>query len=116
MQTDFIDMMEPTPVLTSKKCKLLSLLLRIFLQFTTFASALIAWYFYDYFIAGAILLLSFIIMAVLGIFLAWQASYGVNINFISNLLSWHVKTGIIFSLIALFHLLWHVQYYKNIVK
>lgn len=65
MQTDIIDLIEPTPKLHSKRCKLISLILRLFLQFTTFISAMIAWYLYDYFIAGAILLLSFIIMGII---------------------------------------------------
>ncbi len=65
MQTDYIDLIEPTPKLRTKKCRLISLAIRIVLQFTTFVSALIAWYFYDYFVAIATLLLSFIIMGII---------------------------------------------------
>ena len=65
MQNDFIDMMEPTPKLHSKKCKAISFLLRVFLQFTTFVASLIAWYLYDYFIALLTLVLSFIIMGII---------------------------------------------------
>lgn len=65
MQTDFIDLIEPTPKLYSKKCKTVSFLLRIFLQFTTFFASLIAWYLYDYFIALLTLVLSFIIMGII---------------------------------------------------
>lgn len=57
--------MEPTPKLYSKKCKAIALLLKLFLQYTTFLVALISWYIYDYFIAGATLLLSFIIMGII---------------------------------------------------
>jgi len=64
MQNDYIDLIEPTPKLHSKKCKLISLLLRLFLQFTTFIVGLITWYLYDYFMAIAALLLSFIIMGI----------------------------------------------------
>jgi len=64
MQTDFIDMIEPTPKITSKKCKLVALLLRLALQFTTPLIGLIIWYLYDYFIAIASLLLSFIVMGI----------------------------------------------------
>jgi len=64
MQNDYIDLIEPTPKLHSQKCKLLSLLLRLFLQFTTFIVGLITWYIYDYFMAIAALLLSFIIMGI----------------------------------------------------
>jgi hypothetical protein len=64
MQTDFIDMIETTPKLRTQKCKVISLIIRMFLQFTTFITALIAWYLYDYFVAGATLLLTFVIMGI----------------------------------------------------
>ena len=64
MQTDYIDLIEPTPKLYSKKCKLIALALRIFLQFTTIFVGLVVWYNYDYFIAIASSLLTFIIMGI----------------------------------------------------
>ena len=65
MQNDYIDLIKPVPKLHSKKCKLLSFLLRIFLQYSTYAIALISWYLYDYFIALAMLVLSFIIIGII---------------------------------------------------
>ncbi len=65
MQNDFIEMIEPTPKLNSKKCKLIALLLRVFLQFTTFIVSLLAWYLFDYFIAILTLVLSFIIIGII---------------------------------------------------
>ena len=65
MQDDFIDQIEPTPKLHSKKCKLISFILRLFLDFTTIGTGLIVWYFYDYFIAIASLLLTFIVMGII---------------------------------------------------
>ncbi|MCD6173297.1 MAG: hypothetical protein J7J96_05845 [Sulfurimonas sp.] len=64
MQNDYIDLIESTPKLHSKKCKIMAFILKIFLQYTTFLTALISWYFYDYFIAIATLLLTFIIMGI----------------------------------------------------
>ncbi|MDQ7043707.1 MAG: hypothetical protein Q9M34_09300 [Sulfurimonas sp.] len=64
MQTDFIDQIEPTPKLTTKKCKIISLMLRIFLQYTSYIVGVLTWYYYDYFIAIALFLLSFIIMGI----------------------------------------------------
>ena len=64
MQNDFIEMIEPTPKLNSKKCKLISFLLRIFLQYSMYIVSLTAWYIYDYFIAIATLILTFIIMGI----------------------------------------------------
>ena len=65
MQENIIDMLEPTPKLYSKKCKFISLILKLFLQYTIFIVALTTWYFYDYFIAAASLLLTFIIMGII---------------------------------------------------
>jgi len=65
MDTDYIDLIEPTPKLKTKKCKFVAFLLKLFLQYTTFLAAIIAWYLYDYFIAIATLLLSFIIMGII---------------------------------------------------
>ena len=64
MQTDYIDLIEPTPKLHSKKCKFIALALRLFLQLGAYILPLVTWYFYDYFIAGAVLLLSFIVMGI----------------------------------------------------
>jgi hypothetical protein len=65
MQTDYIDMMEPIPKLHSKRCRLIAFLIKIFLQYTTIIAGVITWILYDYFIAGAILLLTFVIMGII---------------------------------------------------
>jgi len=65
MQNEFINQIEPTPKINTTKCKLVSLLLRLFLQFTSYIVSLITCYIYDYFIAIAIFLLSFIIMGII---------------------------------------------------
>ncbi len=65
MQTDFINQIEPTPKLKTKKCKIISLFLRLFLQFTSYIIGLITWYMYDYFIAIGVFLLSFIIIGII---------------------------------------------------
>jgi len=65
MQTDYIDLIEQTPTIHTKRCKIIAFTVRIFLQFTTFVVGLIVWYLYDYFIAIASLLLSYIIMGII---------------------------------------------------
>ena len=65
MQTNFINQIEPTPELKTDRCKIVAFLLRVFLQFTSYIVALIVWYAYDYFIAGGIFFLSFIIMGII---------------------------------------------------
>lgn len=64
MKNDYIDMIKPTPKLHSKKCKILAFALRMFLQYATLLSGLLAWIAYDYFIGGAVLLLAFIVMGI----------------------------------------------------
>lgn len=65
MQEDFIEQLEPTPVLHSKKCRFAALALRLFLQYATIFAALAAWYLYDFFIALLALVLAFIIMGII---------------------------------------------------
>jgi len=65
MKENTINLLEPTPKLYSKKCKIISFVLQIFLQFTTFVVSVATWYFYDYFIALLTLVLAFIIMGII---------------------------------------------------
>lgn len=64
MQTDFINQIIQTPDIKTKKCKIVSFLLRVLLQFTSYIVALIVWYMYDYFIAAGVFFLGFIIMGI----------------------------------------------------
>ena len=64
MKVDFIEQIEPTPKLHSTKCKIVAMAVRIFLQFTTIIAGIIMWFLYDYFIAIATLILSFVIMGI----------------------------------------------------
>ena len=65
MKTDFIDMIEPTPKLQTKRCKFIALLLRIFLQYSSYFILVVIWYLYDYFIAGASFLVSYIVIGII---------------------------------------------------
>lgn len=65
MNEDFLEMIEPTPKLISKKCKLISLILRIFLQFSIYILTVTSWLVYDYFIAFFTFILSFIIIGII---------------------------------------------------
>lgn len=62
---DYVDMIETTPTPSSKKCKIISFILMLFLKFNTVFTSIIIWYLYDYFIAGLSLVLSFIIMGII---------------------------------------------------
>ena len=64
MENDFLDLIEPTPKVKSRKCKVLVFIIAFLLRFSTIITALTAWYLYDYFIAGATLLITFLIVGI----------------------------------------------------
>jgi len=64
VQEEFIEQIEPTPVLGSKKCRYAALALKLFLQYATILAAFTAWYLYDLFIALSALILTFIVMGI----------------------------------------------------
>ena len=65
---------------------------------------------------NTLLLISFLIMAILGIILTINVQYPLALFSDINRLFWHVEAGIIFSIISIFHIFWHIRYYKNIFK
>ena len=65
MQSEFLELIEPTPKLKTSKCRLLAFLLFMFLSYSPLLLAILAWYLYDYFIAGAVLLLSFLVVGII---------------------------------------------------
>ncbi|WP_297440468.1 hypothetical protein [Sulfurimonas sp.] len=65
MKKETLELIEPTPILHSKKCKITAFSIKTLLQFATPIVALIAWYLYDYFIAGATLLITFIVVGII---------------------------------------------------
>jgi len=65
MENNYIDLIEPTPKLYSKKCKFTAFGIKIFLQYFTVFAAFAAWYLYDYFIAGATLLILYIVVGII---------------------------------------------------
>jgi len=64
MQNDYLEMIEPTPKLHTKRCKAISYAIWVFLKFTTYFTTALAWYIYDYFIAFFVLILTFIVMGI----------------------------------------------------
>ncbi len=62
-----------------------------------------------------ILLLVFLVFAPLGFLLAVNNVYYIGINPVS-VLSWHVNFGVVFLVIAVFHALWHLNYYRKGIR
>ncbi len=62
------------------------------------------------------LLLTFLISALLGIFLVILINYGIRLKLPFNIMLWHTEAGITMFTISLFHIHWHWRYIKNIFK
>ena len=62
------------------------------------------------------LVFTFFVTASLGLLLAVQVNFKLEIPWIKDLLVWHVDFGIGMSLIAIFHFLWHWSYFRNLLK
>ncbi len=65
MEMNFIDMIEPTPTLLTKKCKAIALAIRIFLQFSIYPITAVVWYLNGWFIALLTLLLGFVVIGII---------------------------------------------------
>lgn len=63
-----------------------------------------------------LLLLTFIISCLFGFFLVLQINYNFLFSIFRTLLYWHVEIGIAMTLIAVFHILWHLKYFKTYFK
>lgn len=63
-----------------------------------------------------LLLLTFIVSCLFGFFLVIQLNYNVAMKAFKTLLYWHVEIGISMTIIAVIHILWHLTYFKNMLK
>jgi hypothetical protein len=63
-----------------------------------------------------LLLLTFLVSCLFGLFLVVQINYGIAMKAYPTLLLWHVEVGISMSLIAVIHILWHIRYFRNMFQ
>jgi len=63
-----------------------------------------------------LLLITFLISGILGIFLVLKVNLGIVVPLPFNSLYWHVEAGITMALISIFHIIWHWRYFRNITK
>lgn len=63
-----------------------------------------------------ILLITFLISCLLGLFLAFSIDTQLSLSWYLPLIWYHVEFGIIMSLVAVFHTIWHLPYYKSCFK
>ena len=57
-----------------------------------------------------------LVSCLLGILLAFFINYGYRPAWYIDILHWHVYFGIAMTLIAIFHIFWHLEYYKAVFK
>ncbi|HUV00594.1 MAG TPA: hypothetical protein VMW32_06510 [Bacteroidales bacterium] len=62
------------------------------------------------------LVIAFIITALAGVFLALQISHKWNLSFVKTILKWHAEAGIGLAAIGIFHLIWHLSYFKKLFE
>jgi spermidine synthase len=65
---------------------------------------------------NVLLLVTFLTTAVLGLILAIQVNYKIKLGITDTLMVWHVDFGIAMAMIAIYHLLWHLDYYLRFFK
>jgi hypothetical protein len=66
---------------------------------------------------NVILLVTCLVSCLLGLFLAVVKTYDINImKYYLPILKLHVDFGISMTLIAVIHIIWHLKYFKNLVK
>jgi hypothetical protein len=65
---------------------------------------------------NVLLAATFLITGIFGLILTIQLDYELPFTIPFDLLFWHVEAGVAMTLISLFHLGWHFNYYKNLVR
>ena len=65
MNDDFLEMIEPTPKLHTRKCKIISTIICLLLKYSIYLITVLSWLLYDYFIAFFTLILSYVIIGII---------------------------------------------------
>jgi spermidine synthase len=65
---------------------------------------------------NTILLIAFLVTAAPGLLLVIRINYKLEWSFLDMMMKWHVDAGIALSLIAFFHVLWHLSYYTGLFR
>jgi hypothetical protein len=60
-----------------------------------------------------VLLISFLVSCLLGLFLAFSVDHQLSLSWYLPLIWYHVEFGVVMSIVAVFHTLWHIPYYKS---
>src|SRR4030042_2735510 len=63
---------------------------------------------------NSVLAIAFIVTALAGFFMALQINFKWNIPGIKSILKWHVETGAGMTITGIFHIIWHLSYFRKI--
>lgn len=65
---------------------------------------------------NVVLLFTCLVSCLLGLVLALQINYRFGMDYFRDLLKLHVEFGIAMTVVVIFHIIWHLKYYKNLFK
>lgn len=65
---------------------------------------------------NVLLLATFLVTGTFGLIQALRIDYVLVSRMRVNLIFWHVEAGVAMTLISLFHLSWHLKYYRDLFK
>lgn len=65
---------------------------------------------------NAVLLVSFLVCGISGIVCVLRLNLGLQIAYYSQIVFWHVESGIIMTIIGFFHFIWHWNYFKSYLR
>ena len=65
---------------------------------------------------NVLLLATFLITGIFGLILTIQLDYELPFTIPFDLLFWHVEAGVAMTLISIFHVGWHFNYYRNLLR
>ncbi|MBO7587192.1 MAG: hypothetical protein J6T13_08480 [Bacteroidales bacterium] len=65
---------------------------------------------------NVLLLISALVSCLLGFFLVIQINYDIKMDWFWTVKLLHVEFGIAMTIIALFHILWHTNYWKSLLR
>lgn len=65
---------------------------------------------------NVLLLATFLMTGIFGLILAIRRDYALLFAMPINLLFWHVEAGVVMTVVSIFHLSWHLTYYRDLFK
>ena len=65
---------------------------------------------------NVLLLATFLVTGIFGLIQAIRIDYVLKFSMRVNMIFWHVEAGVAMTLISLFHLSWHLKYYRDLLK